>query len=366
MSYDIDDAINRRILAVAEDQLSGFHERPFRAIAEACALQEELVMERLRGMLLNGAIRYLRQTLPSTALTRSCLIAWKLPEPRLTPAFEWLRAHDPFTGHIVIRHAENTAAPGADYRLWTTLKTPAQEGSLEEHARALARHIGAQDYACMPVVGMFSLSVGHVRRAGLAADALLPNAPVMQRPRQLQLSEKEWAVLLSFRKPLEASEISPTPWVKRAEAIGLRAEDFCATAQQLVQQGALGRFAAVLNHVHPRLSIGAGALLMWAVPPGQEEAAGSACGRHISMTHCYWRSGAERFGGVQIMGVVHAPTREGALERKAAIDAYLTQSGIPILHSNVFYTDRAEIRPSEIDPQVWERVIHELNSNTNA
>lgn len=352
---DIDDSINRRILAVAEDQLRGFTERPFLAIAEACGLTEEPVMERLRSMLSHGTIRYLRQTLPSTALTRGCLIAWQLPEERLAAAFEWLRAHDPFTGHTVIRRADDATAPGADYRLWTTLKVPAQGGDIEEHCRILARHTGATDYACMPVVGMFSLSVGHVRRAGLAADALLPQEPVMQRPAQPQLSEQDWAVLLSFRKPLAESEICSAPWEARAHALGLSAEAFYATAHRLVQQGALGRFAAVLNHVHPRLAIGSGALLMWAVPPGQEEAAGAACGRHVSMTHCYWRSGAERFGGVQIMGVVHAHTREGVLERKAAIDSYLARRGIPMLHSNIFYTERAEIRPSEIDPQAWSR-----------
>ena len=363
MSCDIDDELNRRILALAEDRMSGFYERPFLAIAEGCGLAEETVMQRLRAMLSSGTIRYLRQTLPSTALTRGCLIAWQLPEEQLTPAFEWLREHDPFTGHIVIRRAEDAQAPGADYRLWTTLKVPAPEGDISAHCRALARHIGAVDYACMPVVGMFSLSVGHVRRAGLAADVLLPQEPVMQRPAEPQLSEQERAVLLSFRRPLAQEEIQPCPWVARAGELGLSVEDFCATAQRLVQQGALGRFAAVLNHVHPRLAIGSGALLMWAVPPGQEEAAGAACGRHISMTHCYWRSGAERFGGVQVMGVVHATTREGVLERKAAIDSYLTRQGIPILHSNIFYTERAEIRPSEIDPQVWKKVIEELQAS---
>lgn len=353
MSCDIDDATNRRILAVAEDRMRGFHERPFLAIGRACELPEQLVLERLRAMLLSGTVRYLRQTLPSTALTRGCLIAWQLPEARLAPAFDWLREHDPFTGHIVIRRAESATAPGADYRLWTTLKVPARTGDPAEHCRILARHIGAQDYARMPVVGMFSLSVGHIRRAGLAADALLPQEPEMQRPAQPQLSEQEWAVLLSLRKPLQERELTPTPWELRARELGLTPAELCATAQRLVQQGALGRFAAVLNHTHHRQAIGSGALLMWAVPPGMEQAAGAACGRHICMTHCYWRSGAERFGGVQIMGVVHATTRSGVLERKAAIDSYLTRRGIPILHSNIFYTERAEIRPSEIDPNLW-------------
>ena len=359
---DIDDPINRAILAVAEDQLAGFSERPFLAIAQACGhgLSEEMVMERLGDMLRSGAVLRLRQTLSSTALTRGCLIAWKVPEEQLTRAFEWLREKDPFTGHIVIRRAGDPAAPGADYRLWTTLKVPAQGGDISKHCRILADNIGAQDYACMPVVGMFSLSVGHVRRAGLPPDALLPREPAMQIPPQPVLSDLEWRVLLSFRKQLDESEITPTPWKARAQALGLPEEVFYATAHSLVQQGALGRFAAVLNHAtrHPQLSTGAGALLMWAVEPGQEQAAGAACGRHVCMTHCYWRSGAERFGGVQIMGVVHAKTPEGVQERKAAIDSYLARRGIQVRHSALFYTERAQIRPSEIDPRLWQQLYN--------
>lgn len=358
---DIDDEINRQILAVAEDQMRGFCEQPFLAIAEACNLSEEIVIARLRSMLSSGSILRLRQTLPSTALTRGCLIAWQLPEKQLEPAFEWLRLNDPFTGHIVIREPSDPSIPGADYRLWTTLKVPAQGGDINRHCRALAERIGAQAYACMPVVGMFSLSVGHVRRAALAPDALLPADPIMQIPPRPSLNEREWDVLLAFRRPLAEYEICPQPWRFRAQELGIPADEFYSTAKRLVQQGVLGRFAAVLNHStkHPQLDTGAGALLMWAVPPGQEQLAGAACGRHICMTHCYWRSGAERFGGVQIMGVVHAKTREGVMERKAAIDAYLAQRGIQVLHTAAFYTQRAHIRPSEIDPMAWERWINQ-------
>jgi len=71
------------------------------------------------------------------------------------------------------------------------------------------------------------------------------------------------------------------------------------------------------------------------------------------MTHCYWRSGGAVFGGAQIMGVVHSPTREEVLAHKAAIDSHLAACGIPILHTAVFWSNRAEIRPSEINPTLY-------------
>jgi hypothetical protein len=76
------------------------------------------------------------------------------------------------------------------------------------------------------------------------------------------------------------------------------------------------------------------------------------------MTHCYWREGGPRFGGVNIMGVVHGTEREKVLEHKAAIDAHLAEVGIPLLYTNVFWGGRSEIKPSEISPKVY-RAFHE-------
>lgn len=347
ISGDLDDPRNRAILAVAEDRLLGFHERPFRAIAERCGIPEAEVEQRLRAMLECGTVLRLRQILPSTALTQGCLIAWLVPEKQLDAAFDYLRDHDPATGHIVIRSSADPAAPGAEYRLWTTLKLPA-EADLPAHCRRLASAIGAADYACMPVVGMFTLSVGHIRRAGLPPGTLQDAPPTMSRPPRPILTEQERLVLHSFREPLAPGEIVSTPWQSRADALGLSHADFCRIARHLAEEGALGRFAAVLNHssARPHTGTGESALFMWAVPPGMEEAAGATCGQHVCMTHCYWRSGAERFGGVQIMGVVHAPSFDELLAYKAAIDTTLAERGIPVLHTAVLRTERALVKPS--------------------
>ncbi len=75
------------------------------------------------------------------------------------------------------------------------------------------------------------------------------------------------------------------------------------------------------------------ALFHWKVPEGMQPRAGAEVGRHLIMTHCYWREGGPRFGGVNIMGVVHGTEREKVLEHKAAIDAHLAEVGIPLLYN---------------------------------
>ncbi len=356
----VDDALNRRILAVAEDCITGFHRHPFAAIAGACDLPESLVHQRLLAMMQAGTVRRVRQTLLSTSLGDGALVAWRVPEGRLEAAFERLRDEDPFTGHVVLREAENPATPDADFRLWTTLKVPMGCGTVEEHCRLLARGMGATDYVPLPVVGMFALAVGHVRRAGLKPGDRMEELPVMQRPARPQLSAEEWRVLLALKESLQPAEFCHEPWAARACALGMSVEHFCAVAESLDARHVIGRFATFLDHTGAARRVkasglGASGLFHWTVPEGMEERAGAACGRHLCMTHCYWRSGAgQHFGGAQIMGVVHSSSREGVLAHKAAIDAHLEELGIPLLHTAVFWSLRAVIRPSEIAPEAYE------------
>ena len=114
------DPLNHRILCVAEDAVTGFHRHPFRCIADRTGIDEAEVISRLKGMLQAGTIRRVRQTLLSTSLAEGALIAWRVPEARLESAYAWLSAHDPVTGHVVIRECSNSTAPYKCARLSST------------------------------------------------------------------------------------------------------------------------------------------------------------------------------------------------------------------------------------------------------
>ena len=173
------DPVNHRILCVAEDTVQGFHRFPFRTIAERCGVEESEVIARLKSMLAAGTIRRVRQTLLSTSLAEGALIAWQVPENKLESAYAWLCANDPFTGHVVIRECSDAAAPGADYRLWTTLKVPSGFGSVAEHCQLLMRHTGATDWVALPVVGMFALTETPEQAREIAARALKELDPTL-------------------------------------------------------------------------------------------------------------------------------------------------------------------------------------------
>src|SRR5687768_10251449 len=162
---EITDPINARILAVSEDRISGFVPEPFAQIAFAAELSEDVVIDRLRGMLAAGVIRRIRQTLMATNLAPGALVAWRVPAEKIDSAFAYMVNDDPFSGHVVIRSTD-AETPGSVYRLWTTLKVP-QGFSMTRHCNFLASQVGAETYRIMPAKKLFALGVGHMRRRGM-------------------------------------------------------------------------------------------------------------------------------------------------------------------------------------------------------
>ena len=349
------DPVNARILAASEDRLQGFHSEPFEEIARLSGVDTGIVLERIRAMLEAGVIRRVRQTLNSTKLAHGALVAWKVDPARLDATFDYMFREDPFSGHVVTRSTDREVS-GSDYRLWTTLKVPLGE-SLQHHAEVLKRLTGAHDYLLLPAKGIFALGVGHVRRKVIEPGDRADEPARMILTDAVELSDREWEVILALKEELTPEEIGPGLWSARAQQAGLSREEFESIARGLQSKKLLGRFSTFLEHVKPSATgervTRFNGLFHWAVPQGQEERAGGEVGRHTCMTHCYWREGGPRFANVNIMGVIHGQEKDRVLAHKAAIDAHLAESGINVLYTNVFWGGRSEIKPSEISPKVY-------------
>lgn len=349
------DPINAQILAISEDSIKGFHRHPFHAIAERSGVPLPTVLERIRGMVEAGVVRRVRQTLLANKLAEGALVAWRVPAVRLDAAFDFMFKEDPFSGHVVLRSTDREVS-GSDFRLWTTIKVP-QDKNLQEHADVLKRLVGAEEYILMPPKGIFALGVGHVRRKTIEPGDRTDEPAKMMTTSIADLDEEEWKVLLALKRELEPREIMDELWLGRAEEAGVSIERFCEVATRLDKKGVIGRFSTFLEHVKPsqtgvRVTRFNG-LFHWRVPEGLQERAGGEVGRHLIMTHCYWREGGPRFGNANIMGVVHGTDKDLILQHKAAIDKHLAECGIPVLYTNVFWGGRSEIKPSEISPAVY-------------
>jgi DNA-binding Lrp family transcriptional regulator len=349
------DAINAKILAISEDKIEGFEREPFDEIAQRSGVGADLVMARIAAMLRAGTIRRVRQTLLATNLAEGALVAWKVAEDKIDPAFDWMFQRDPFSGHVVLRSTDTISA-GSDYKLWTTVKVP-RGFSLEAHCELLAEKVEAERFRLMPAKGIFTLGVGHVRRKTIEPGSKADQPAKMIPVQIVNLSKREWNVLLALKREFTPEEIRPSPWVARAKEAGVSEEEFFRVAEELNARKIIGRFSTFLEHVKP--SAGGvrvtrfNALFHWAVPHGREIEAGGEVGRHHILTHCYWREAGPEFKNVNIMAVAHGTDKQLLLNHKAALDRHLRASGIPVSYTNVFWGGRSEIKPSEISPHIY-------------
>jgi AsnC-like ligand binding domain len=349
------DPVNAKILAISEDKIEGFVREPFVEIAKRSGVGVDVVMARIAAMLRAGTIRRVRQTLLATNLAEGALVAWNVPENKIDAAFDWMFQHDPFSGHVVLRSTDTVSA-GSDYKLWTTVKVP-QGFSLKAHCQLLAKKVGAERFRLMPAKGIFTLGVGHVRRKTIEPGSKADQPAKMVPVQIVNLSEREWDVLLALKREFAPEEIKPSSWVGRANEAGVSVEEFFRVAEELNARKIIGRFSTFLEHVKP--SAGGvrvtrfNALFHWAVPHGREIDAGGEVGRHHILTHCYWREAGPEFKNVNIMAVAHGTDKQLFLDHKAAIDRHLHSKDIPASYTNVFWGGRSEIKPSEISPHIY-------------
>src|SRR5688500_12732643 len=237
----VDDPVNAQILAVSGDKLQGFLRFPLHAIADASGVDLDTVIERIRAMVEAGTVRRVRQTLLATSLAPGALVAWRIPQDRVKDAFDFMFTQDPFSGHVVTRTTDHET-PGSDYKLWTTVKVP-HPFDMDAHCRYLMAQTGATAYKLLPAKNLFTLGVGHVRRRTIEPGDKTDEPGRVQDTLVVELTEREWRVIVALKREFAPEEIQPDIWVGRADEAGETIEDFCAIAESLNERRVIGRFS---------------------------------------------------------------------------------------------------------------------------
>src|SRR5947207_680197 len=271
LPIETSDPLNARILAVSEDRIQGFQRDPLGEIARQSGVDLPVVIDRIQAMLRAGTVRRVRQTLLATNLAQGALVAWQVPLERLDAAFDYMFQKDPFSGHVVLRSTD-TATPGSNYKLWTTLKVP-QGYSMRKHCEFLTQQTGAEEYILLPAKRLFALGVGHVRRRGLVPGSKADVPAEVTDVTMTTLNDLEWRILTALKREFEPEEIVPDIWAARAKEAGVPLETFCKVGEDFNRRKIIGRFSTFLEHVKP-LATGErvtrfNALFHWAVPPGR-------------------------------------------------------------------------------------------------
>src|SRR5207302_5544809 len=138
---------------------------------------------------------------------------------KLDAAFDYMFQKDPFSGHVVTRSTD-TATPGSNYKLWTTLKVP-QSYSMRRHCQFLARQTGAEKFILLPAKKLFALGVGHVRRRGIKPGSRANVPAEVMDVSVADLNDLDWRVLVALKREFTPEELTCDIWDARAMEAGV-------------------------------------------------------------------------------------------------------------------------------------------------
>jgi siroheme decarboxylase len=93
------------------------------------------------------------------------------------------------------------------------------------------------------------------------------------------------------------------PYARMGEMVGITEREVIDTVRDLVAQGLIRRFGAILRH--REAGVTANAMVVWAVPPWQSEDVGSVFSRFAEVSHCYERTPAFA-GRYTLFTMIHA------------------------------------------------------------
>jgi len=121
------------------------------------------------------------------------------------------------------------------------------------------------------------------------------------------ISEKEFKVL---KRLVEGLPLTPRPFAKIAEELGLDEKEVIDITKRLLQKGVIRRLGVTLRH--NLAGIKGNALIAWKVEESRIEEVGKKLTQLDFVSHCYWRESPPEWE-YNLYTMVHQPDKE-ALE----------------------------------------------------
>ncbi len=135
----------------------------------------------------------------------------------------------------------------------------------------------------------------------------------------MQLSRFEETILRAVQNGMPMTR---TPYRDLAQSVGIPTEQLLATLRQWQAAGKIRRLGAVVNHF--QVGLGAGAMVVWQVPPDRVDAVGELFASFPKVSHVYRRSPRPQWP-YNLYTMVHAA---GADELAGRIETMSRQSGV--------------------------------------
>ncbi|MEX2365896.1 MAG: AsnC family transcriptional regulator [Pseudohongiellaceae bacterium] len=135
------------------------------------------------------------------------------------------------------------------------------------------------------------------------------------------LDETDRRLILATQEGLR---LDPKPYAAVARDLGISAEEVMQRLQRMLNSGIIRRIAAVPNHY--QLGYTANAMSVWNVPDECIDKLGKRIGALEFVSHCYRRPRHLPAWPFNLFAMVHATSRDEALEKVAEIARLLGEN----------------------------------------
>lgn len=252
--------------------------QPFQRLGERLGSTEDEALKRVQRLKEAKIIRQISAIFDTRALGyKSSLVAMTIPPERLDQAAKIVNTHPGVSHNYKRDHSFN---------LWFTIAMP-PDSDLEATVNRLHELARARSTRILPTLHLFKIGV-ELDMTG-ESDLVRRSVPAYTAKRHeasngYQLTAEDKGVI---RELQEDMEITPRPYLKAAQRLGLTEEELLEQAGRLINSGHLRRIAAILYH--RRAGYAANGMAVWKVPQYRAYEVGEQMATFSVVSHCYLR-----------------------------------------------------------------------------
>ena len=271
----VDDA-DRRLLDRLQNELP-LVERPWASLADDIGMPEDEILERVAGLRREGVVRQISAIFDTRRLGyRSCLVAARSSAGNQQLAADVFSAHPGVTHNYEREH---------QFDLWFTLAVPPDTRiGLEETIDLLGRLGEVESIRPLPALRFFKIGVDLDMVGGRDPAAKKVRSAPVEQPPSRPPTEREIAAVRALQVDLPAV---PEPIAALAEQEGFTAAELLELGGEMLADGRMRRFAAVLNH--RKAGFVQNGMGVWMVDEDRVEEAGRIMAAYRGVSHCYER-----------------------------------------------------------------------------
>jgi DNA-binding Lrp family transcriptional regulator len=304
--------------ALAERWQRGFPlaSQPFLEIGRASGLDEDTVVEMLRGLVRDRVLSRIGPAIRPNTIGSSTLAAMSVPSNRLDEVAATVNACPAVNHNYEREHAFN---------LWFVVTGP-DRSFVRRTLEELTACTGCQ-ILDLTIETPYHIDLGF--RLQGRKRAVTKNGP---HPGQLHLGPDS-VRLVRLLEP--GIPLVRQPYAELASQLGLCEDEVLAGIRQLLDCGAISRFGCILRH--RKLGYRANAMAVWDVPDGMvDECAAKLCAQD-AVTLCYSRTRCLPDWPYNLFAMIHGKRQEDVEIELADVAG---QSGLAGCNSAVLFSRR--------------------------